>query len=102
MNPTKKLAMAVPSMRGSLMEWCGHLNAIHIVGANEHPASPALDEVLAHVREMHDKVKGMCGAYDRLRSLVGELEKEQGIESPRFYTDEQAGKVCKGHCPVLL
>tara|TARA_Y100000310_G_scaffold221436_2_gene223017 strand:+ start:3811 stop:4119 length:309 start_codon:yes stop_codon:yes gene_type:complete len=102
MNGTEKLAMAVPVMRGSLMEWCGHLNAIHMVGSNEHPPSPALDEVLSHVREMHGKVKDMCGAYDRLRSLIGELEIEQKVESPRFYVDKQAGKTCKGHCPTLI
>lgn len=101
MTPTEKLSMAVPVMRDSLMMWCGHLNAIHLVGSNEHAPSPALDDVMEHVAAMHEKIKGVCSAYDRLRSLVGELEKEQGIESPRFYVDQLAGHVCKSHCPRL-
>ena len=94
--------MAVPVMRESLIMWCGHLNALHMVGSNEHPPSPALDDVMCHVQDMHDAVKDMCSAYDRLRHLVAVLEKEQGVESPRFYTNETAGKVCKDHCPILI
>lgn len=101
MTPTEKLAMAVPVMRESLMMWCGHLNAVHIVGADEHAPSPALDEVLKHVAEMHTKVKEMCGLYDNLRSLVGTLEHEQGVKKPIFHADHEAGCVKKSHCPNL-
>ncbi len=102
MNPTKKLSMAVPVMRDSLMCWCGHLNAIHHVATNEHEPSDALNDVIEHVKYMHNKVRDMCNAYDRLRHLVAELETEQGVTSPRFYADSCAGKVCKGHCPNLI
>lgn len=100
MNSTEKLAMAVPNMRSSLMMWCGHLNAIHIVASNECEPSPARDALLSHIEETHNKVKAMCSAYDTLRSLVGALELEQDVR-PRFYVDEHAGKVYKCHCPSL-
>jgi len=101
MNPTEKLAMAVPVLRGDLMKLCGHLNAVYLVAKNEHKQSPARDALMEHCQEMHAQVKGMCGAYDKWRSLTGALEIEQKVEKPRFYVDEQAGIVHKCHCPVL-
>ena len=83
------------------MKWCGHLVAIHAVATNEHTKSTATDAVIRHVCEMHAKVSGMCSSYDKLRSLVGALEMEQGVASPRFYVDAGAGDVCKCHCPEL-
>jgi|GEM_PF-2982172 len=83
------------------MMWCGHLNAIYLVATREHEPSPALDDVISHVKQMHEQVKGICGAYDKLRSLMGELELEQGV-TPRFYVDPMAGKIDKPHCPNLL
>ena len=100
MNSTEKLAMAVPNMRESLQFWCHHIKAIHIVATNEHEDSPALQDVIIHLEDMHVKVKDMCNAYDKLRSLVGTLEREQGIK-PKYYVDRCAGKAHKGHCPVL-
>ena len=87
MNSTEKLAIAVPTMREGLMQWCHHLVAIHTVATRECESSPALDDVIHHVEQMHHQVKMMCGSYDKLRSLVGALEQEQGVEKPRFYED---------------
>ena len=101
MNTTEKLAMAVPVLRADLMKMCHHVSITYMVAKNEHKPSPARDALMAHCKEMHAQVKGMCGAYDKWRSLTGALELEQNIESPRFYVDEQAGIVHKCHCPVL-
>ena len=101
MIPATKISMGVPVMRGDLMRWCGHITVLHMVAANESEPSPANDALLKHLEETHEQIKAMCGAYDKLRSLVGVLEREQGVSEPRFYVDENAGAGCKSHCPVL-
>jgi hypothetical protein len=101
MNPTKKLAMTVPVMRETLMMWCHHLTVLHLLATQEHDDTPATREVIKHVEETHTKVKDMCNAYDKLRSLVGMLEEESCLEIRRFYPDDCAGCVEKGHCPNL-
>jgi len=101
MNMTEKLAMAIPVMRAPLCSWCQHLLILDHVAKHECENSPALQTVIKHLAEMHEKVRSMCNAYDKLRSVVGALELEQGVGEPRFYVDKQAGIVPKYHCPVL-
>lgn len=101
MTSTAKLAMTIPDMRERFMFWCHHLTALHRVALTECVPSRALEAVTDQVERMHVQVKAMCGAYDLLRSLMGALEREQGVKEPRFYVDHHAGSTVKAHCPRL-
>ena len=101
MTLIEKLVSAVPTMRPELTHWCGLLTVLHAVASEECRDSPALEAFKAHLVEQHEQVKEMCSAYDQMRALAGRLETERGVESPRFYVDENAGCVNKSHCPVL-
>ena len=85
MNPTEKLAIAVKSMWGKNTPWCHHLGALRLVAENECEPSPALDAVKAQVELIQALCRKMCVGYDNLRAEMGRLEKEQGIEKPRFW-----------------
>jgi len=102
MNPTEKIAVAVKDMWGDNTKWCATLNILNIVAIGEHPPSPALDAVMDQIKAMQISMREMCGEYDKLRSMVGALELERGIENPKFYVDDKAGTVHKCRCPSLI
>lgn len=101
MNSTEKLVIVVTDMWGKNTPWCHSLGALYLVADNECESSPEVEALKEHLRHMHGQVKDLCHSYDKLRSMVGAIELEQGVESPRFYADGQAGCVEKHNCPVL-
>jgi len=89
---TEKLAQAVSGMRGSLPPTCLEMvtqasRAIRLA-VDEFGSSPALDAVQKQADKVLAQVRALCCEYNNLRALMARLEREQGIESPRFWCGE--------------
>jgi hypothetical protein len=89
MTSIEKLAQVVADMREkAIIPPCHFLGATRLV-CDECEPSPALDAVREQADKMLAQCRALCCEYNNLRSLVGVLEHERGIENPRFY----AGKI---------
>lgn len=102
MTSTEKLAIAIAKMRGSLQPACHFLSVIRIVAVDECEPSPARDVVIKQVDKMLSQCQSLCCEYDNLRALMARLEREGGVETPRFWCGEinQTGK--PAHCQMKL
>lgn len=83
-SPIEKLTQVVAAMRAAEISTCPYLVATRLV-IDECEPSPALDAVREQVDKMLAQVRGVCVSYDNLRSLIGTLERERGVEKPWFY-----------------
>ncbi len=98
MNPIEKLAVAVQCMRDKqvLHPPCHFLGVIRLVAEGECCPSPARNAILKQADKMLAQCRALCCEYDNLRSLVGTLEREQGVKDPRFWIGE-INRTCEPH-----
>ncbi len=79
-----KLAEIVAQIRDVVVQPCYYVIAALDV-MEEVPDTPAAKDVRDAMLEMASHIKANCRAYNNLRSRVATFEREQGVESPRFY-----------------
>ena len=97
----ERFTTAVKYMRHTLKAQCAAVTA-SILTLDENGADRQADDVRRQLARMAKNCQAACDAYNKLRSLIGELEQAAGVANPTFYvksyTETGVPEVFGGTC----